>query len=438
MVTRRRMITALFAASALFVAACGGDDSGGGGGGSTEPSGVTKGAKVAPTLDASKSAKGSVTYCTGKDTSGAQKLSVEQFNAKYGGQGLTATLLESPESADEQRNGFVQRQEAKSGECDIFSSDVVWTAEFAARKWLMEMSAYVNSRKSEFIPSTLQTIHYESKYWGVPQATDAAFIYYRSDEVSSVPATWQELYAKAKSGGGIVYQGAPYDGLTCNFLELAFAAGGKVLSDDGKKSEIDSDANLKALQLMVDGIKNGAAPKAVTTYMEEPSRRSFESGQPTFMRNWPYAYALGNLKGSKVAGKFKVAALPTFGGAGKAGILGGRSLVISAYSKNPEGAVRLIDFLTSDQIQVQNASKYALGPVLEATYDVPAVKQALPFATQLKQAVAQAKPRPVSLVYPQISQAIYENVNAALSAQVSAQDALKKANDQINSALSTF
>ena len=112
--------------------------------------------------------------------------------------------------------------------------------------------------------------------------------------------------------------------------------------------------------------------------------------------------------------------------------------MISAYSKNPEGAVRLIDFLTSEQIQVQNASKYALGPVLEATYDVPAVKQALPFATQLKQAVAQAKPRPVSPVYPQISQAIYENVNAALSGHVSPQDALKKANDQINSALSTF
>jgi multiple sugar transport system substrate-binding protein len=438
MVARRRMIAALFAASALFVAACGGDDDGGGGG-STGTSAATEGAKVAPTLDASKSAKGNVTYCTGKDTSGAQKQSVKQFNAKYGGQGLSAKLLEFPESADEQRNGSVQRQEAKSGECDIFSSDVIRTAEFAARKWLMDMSVYVNSRKSEFIPPTLQTISYESKYWGVPQATDAAFIYYRTDEVSGVPATWQELYAKAKSGGGIVYQGAPYEGLTCNYLELAFAAGGKVLSDDGKKSEIDSDANLKALQFMADGVKDGSAPKAVTTYMEEPSRRSFESGKPTFMRNWPYAYALGNLKGSKVAGKFKVAPFPTFEGAGKAGILGGHNVVISAYSKNPEGAVMLIDFLTSPQIEAQDATKpFSLAPVLTATYDDPGVKKTLPFAAQLKQAVAQAKARPVSPVYPQISQAIYKNVNAALSGQTSPQDALKKADDQINSALATF
>jgi multiple sugar transport system substrate-binding protein len=444
MVSRKRFAAALVAALAMFVVACGGDDDGGGGGGgggATTPAaetGITKGAPTAPTLDASKDATGNVTYCTGKDTSGAQKESVKQFNAKFSGQNLTAKLLEFPEAADEQRNQFVQRQEAKSGECDIFFSDVIWTAEFASQKWLMDTSDYVNSRKDEFIPSTLESIHFDGKYFGVPQATDAAFIYYRDDKVDSVPATWQELYTQAKADGGIVYQGAPYEGLTCDYLELAFAAGGKVLSADGKKSEINSPANLKALQFMADGVKNGSAPKAVTTYMEEPSRRAFESGKPAFMRNWPYAYALGNQKGSKVKGKFKVAPFPTFEGAGKAGILGGHNLVVSAFSKNPKGAVTLIDFLTSPEIEAQDAAKYSLAPVLNATYDDPAVKKALPFAAELKQAVTQAKSRPVSPVYPQISQAIYKNVNQALSGQVSPQDALKTADDQINKALATL
>jgi multiple sugar transport system substrate-binding protein len=445
MVSRKRFAAALVAALAMFVVACGGSDSGGGGGGGgggasapAAETGITKGAPTAPTLDASKGAKGSVTYCTGKDTSGAQKESVKQFNAKFGGQGLTAKLLEFPESADEQRNQFVQRQEAKSGECDIFFSDVIWTAEFASQKWLMDTSAYVNSRKDEFIPSTLESIHFDGKYFGVPQATDAAFIYYRDDKVKSVPQTWQELYTQAKSEGGVVYQGKSYEGLTCDYLELAFAAGGKVLSPDGKKSEINSPANVKALQFMVDGIKNGSAPKAVTTYGEEESRRAFENGKPAFMRNWPYAYALGNQKGSKVADKFKVAPFPTFEGAGKAGILGGHNLVVSAFSKNPKGAVTLIDFLTSPEIEKQDAAKYSLAPVLNATYDDPAVKKALPFAAELKQAVTQAKSRPVSPVYPQISQAIYKNVNQALAGQTSPADALKTADDQINKALATF
>ena len=436
MIARSRVLVALIGASALFVAACGGG--GGGGGGAGTPAGATKGAKAAPTLAQSQNAKGQLTYCTGKDTSGAQKASVADFNKKFSSQGLSVKLLEFPESADEQRNQFIQRQQAKSGECDIFYSDVIWTAEFAAQKWLLDMSKYVNKRKSEFIPSTLQTINFDGKYWGVPGVSDAAFLYYRTDQVKGgAPATWQQVYQEAQKTDGIVYQGAPYEGLTVDYLELAFAAGGQVLSPDGKKSAINSPQNLKALQFMVDGIKNGAAPKAVTTYMEEPARRAFEAGRATFMRNWTYAYALGQ-KAPKVKGKFKVVPFPAFQGGGKAGILGGHNFVISTYSKNPKGAVKLIDFLTSPQEEAQYAELGALAPVLKSSYDDPKVKKALPYAAELKQAVTQAKSRPVSPVYPQVSQAIYKNVNAALAGQVSPQDALKKADQQINSALATF
>jgi ABC-type glycerol-3-phosphate transport system substrate-binding protein len=42
----------------------------------------------------------------------------------------------------------------------------------------------------------------------------------------------QEVYEKAAETNGIAYQGAAYEGLTVDFLELAFAAGGTSLSDD--------------------------------------------------------------------------------------------------------------------------------------------------------------------------------------------------------------
>jgi len=406
--------------SGAFVAACGSSDDGGGGGGSSSEGSSTSGAKVID-VNSMQNAKGNVTLCMGKDTSGDKTALVKQFNQQN--PGITAKLLEFSTSADEQRSQFVQRQEAKSGECDVFYSDVIWTAEFASQKWLYDMTPYVNTKKSEIIPATLQTVTFDKKYWGMPQQTDAAFLYYRDDQIKSPPATWQAVYQQAKANDGIVYQGAPYEGLTCDFLELAFAAGGQVLSADGKKSAINSPQNVKALQFMVDGVKSGTAANGVTTYMEEESRRYWESGKATFMRNWPYAYSLGEKQGTKVSGKFKVMPFPQFEGAGKAAILGGHNFVVSVYSKNPGAALKLTVFFISPDVQKTEFVKYSLAPTLASVYDDPQVQKTYAFASELKQSVAQAKARPVSPVYPQISQAIYNNVNAALSGKASPQDA---------------
>ena len=433
--TIRRALAALLVIPFLLVAACGDDDSGGGGGGGggqTEES-----AKDVKVIDPAsmEGAKGNVTFCAGKDTTGSKKAGIAEFNKEN--PDVQAKLLEFPESADEQRNQFVQRQEAKSTECDVFYSDVIWTAEFAVQNWLYDMTPYVEQRRSEFIPSTFDTATYEGKVWGVPHKTNAGFLYYRTDQVDTVPKTWQEVYKLAAETDGIAYQGAAYEGLTVDFLELAFAAGGKVLSDDGKTAEIDSPENLKALEFMVDGLKDGAAPKAVTTYMEEPARRAFEAGRVTFLRNWPYVYATAN-RAKATKGKFDVAPFPEFEGAGKAGILGGANLVVSKYSENPGAALKFIDYMTSKDRQAEDIVKFSDASPLLAVYDDPAVQKAQPFSAELKSAVEQSKARPVSPVYPQLSQAIYKNVNEALSGKTSPQDALKQAQTEMEQALQTF
>jgi multiple sugar transport system substrate-binding protein len=430
-----RTLAAMLAAAALGVGACGGDESGGGG--PDADRGSTDGAHKAPTLEQSRDATGHVTFCAGKDTSGGYKHAVERFNQRYVDQGLEAELLEFPEGSDAQRAQAVQRLEARSPECDVYQADIIWIAEFAQQRWAMDITDYVESRADEFIPSTLAPSRYDDRYWAVPQVTGAGLLYRRTDQAEQAPGTWQELYRAAASRDGMSYQGGAYEGLTCNFLEIAFAAGGKVLSGDGKASAFDSPENLEALRFMADGIKDGAAPKGVTTYMEEPARRAFESGRVTFMRNWSYAYAL-NKKVPEIRDRFEVTPLPPFEGGGRAGILGGNGPFVSAYSKNPEGAVLFIDHLTSPETLKENMAKFSLPSVLEATYDEPEVLRAVPYAAELKQAIEQAQPRPVSPVYPRISQAIYENVNKALSGEQSPEDAIRLADEQIDEALKTF
>jgi multiple sugar transport system substrate-binding protein len=437
----KQLLAAFGAAAVLAVAGCGGDDGGGGGsgGGGGGGGGGSSAIENAKKIDVGSmdSAKGQVVYCTGKDTTGETKDWSKQFNAKYESQGLSVKIVEFPASADEQRNQFVQRQEAKAGDCDVFRSDVIWTAEFASQGWLYDLTPYMDTVEDRFIPSSLESATYEDKVWGVPSYTNAALLYYRTDKVDSVPATWQDVYREAGSSGGIVFQGAAYEGLTCDWLELAYAAGGEVLSEDGKKAVIDSPENVEATKLMASVIKDGGAPKAVATYMEPESLAAWQTGKYAFMRNWPYAYGLSQ-DTARLKGKFDVAPLPEYEGGGKAAILGGGNSVISVYSKNPGGALAVVDFLATQDWQTTLTAKYSQASPLKATWDQPEVKKAIPFSDQLRQAIEQARARPVSPVYPQISQAIYKNVNRAISGQTSAEDAMKQAQSDIEKALATF
>jgi multiple sugar transport system substrate-binding protein len=417
----RRVAVAIAAcAVSAGLAACGGGDEGGGG------------EKVQ--ANAGQNAKGNVTWCIGKDTTGAFDQVVKAHNKAN--PKVKVKLIELPTSADEQRTQLIQRLRAKSSECDVLGMDVIWTAEFAAQKWLRDVSDVVDQRRGEFIPSTLESAKFEDKYWAIPFNTNAGFVYYRTDKVKSPPKTWQDVDSSAKSAGGLVYQGAEYEGLTVSFLERLYSAGGKALSDDGKKSELNSPEAQKVLAQMVQEVKGGTVPKANTTYMEEESRRAFESGKPAAMRNWPYAYALDQK--SSIKGKFAVAPLPAFEGGKPAGVLGGYNLGISAFTKNEAAAVEFANFITNKESETLMGAKASLPPTLTAVYDDPQVKKAMPFATELRTAVQQAQPRPVSPVYTQISEAIYKNVYSALQGNTAPNAALQKASSAVDKALTTF
>jgi multiple sugar transport system substrate-binding protein len=416
-----RFLAVLIATALLAIAGCGSDDDDDGGGGDAQKATQAK-------------ASGNVSWCIGKDTTGAFSTVVDDFNKAN--PDANAKLIELPTDAGEQRRLQVQRLQAESAECDVLGTDVIWTAEYAGQNWLLDVSDFISESGDKFIPSTVDTTTYEGKNYAVPFNSNAGFIYYRSDEVDQAPETWEDLYEQAGQGNGVVYQGFRYEGLTVNFLELVYSAGGSVLSEDGKEATADTQEVKDALQFMADGIKNGAAPKAVTTYKEEESRRAFESGNATFMRNWPYAYALG--KDSKIADQFEISTFPGYKGNEGAGVLGGYNLAISAYSKNPEGSLAFIEFATEPAQQKLMAIEASLPPTVTAVYDDPAVKKAMPFAEDLRTAIEQAQPRPVSPVYPQISEAIYNNVFAALQGNMSPDEAASKMNEEIQKALETF
>lgn len=187
---------------------------------------------------------------------------------------------------------------------------------------------------------------------------------------------------------------------------------------------------------MVDALRDGAAPRAVLADSEPESRDAFAGGM-TFMRNWPDSYTA--LARTSVRGRYAVAPLPIFDGAGVAGVLGGANLVIDADASNPAGALALIDVLVAPSQQKRKLVAHSEPAVLVQTYRDRDVRRAVPFADELFRAVRQARPRPVSPAYVAISDAISRNVHDALSnpERVSAEQALAQAQDEIDAALAS-
>jgi multiple sugar transport system substrate-binding protein len=429
---RRRCIAALCSGlAAIALAGCLGRDEAGGGPPVPAPPADAKVVDV----DWLKRPTGPVVYCT--YASPGRRAAVDRFNHAFEARGLRATIQRLSFDTRKQRQSFLH-----GSPCDVYDSDVVWMAEWAARGRVYSMRPYIRYVNEQpgrtFIPNTLETAKFAGRFWGVPHTTNAGFLFYRNDAGLSRAdrATWRGVYRAAKANHGIDYQGIRPESLTVSFLEIAFAAGGRVLSRDGRRSVIDSPANIDALRFMVDGIKEGAAPRDVLRHDALQTRKAFRDGA-TFMRNWPENF--NELARTPIARRYAVAPLPIFDGAGVAGVLGGANLVIDAQANNPVGALALIDFLVRPQQQKDGLTRHAEPAVLEQTYRDPDVRRSVPFANELYRAIRQGRPRPVSPTYYKISDPISRNVYDALSRpdRVSPEQALERAGAEIDEALAS-
>src|SRR3954453_12807000 len=183
---------------------------------------------------------------------------------------------------------------------------------------------------------------------------------------------------------GFVWQGDAYEGLTCNALEWQGSNGGGVIVEPDGKISINNPQATAALK-RARGWVGTISPAGVTTYQEEDARRFWQAGNAAFMRNWPYAYALGQAKDSAIRAQFDLTLLPRGEGADatSASVLGGWQLMVSKYSQHQDAAIELVKFLTSPYVQQQRAIDLADPPTIAAVYNDPQVVAANPFFGRL-------------------------------------------------------
>lgn len=405
--------------AAVALAACGGGSGGDSGGG------------AAPAADFEE--RGPITFARGKDTSGKLAEFLDKWNKDHADEKVT--LIELPESADEQRSQMINNAQAKSDAYTVLGLDVVWVAEFAANQWVVELPED-KFPLDELLPATVETGTYFDKLYAVPYATNAQLLFSRSDLLEKAgldgpPETFEEMYAAIETlqkddpellGFGSQY--SKYEGLTVQATTLVATAGGELFDAEGKPNADSSEA-IKGLQIARDGFDKGFIPKEALTYKEEESRQAYQDGRLAFLQNWPYVWELGQADdgSSKVNGKMVASLVPGIDGAGKS-TLGGLNLGISAFAKNKGTAVEFIAFMSDAAQQKEWGLATAQAMANVSTYEDADMLEAFPFLPQLKDAIDNGVSRPAVVKYGDVTQAIQEAAYSCLSGEQEAEAAM--------------
>ncbi|HEV2565331.1 MAG TPA: ABC transporter substrate-binding protein [Microvirga sp.] len=377
-----------------------------------------------------------VTGLVGNDLALLQEQ-LKDFEQKSGN---TVKIVSMPPSSTDQFSQYRLWLSAQNPDIDVYRTDVVWAPQLADH--FIDLSPYVKDVVGTFFESTIKSQTVGGKLIALPWYATIPGLYYRKDLLEKhgkpVPKTWEEMAATAKevmdkeraAGNqnmwGFVFQGAPYEGLTCDGLEwIKSYGGGQIVEPDGTVS-VNNPKAVRALELAKSWVGTISPPGSLS-YKEEDSRGIWQLGNAVFMRNWPYAYALGNRPDSAIKDKFEVAPLPAGEGGQSAATLGGFNLAVSKYSRNKDAAVALVKYLTSAEGQKYRVLRNSNSPTVRSLYDDPEVKEKQPFALRWRDALETAVVRPSSVTkakYNEVSSLFWTAVAGTLSGRGSAQENL--------------
>lgn len=323
--------------------------------------------------------------------------------------GIKVKVIPIPNSVTEAYAGYQRIFQAQSADLDVLYIDIIWPG--ALSEHLVDLKATMGDEIQAFLPENVANNTVDGRLVAVPVYLGLGLLYYRSDLLKKYgfdgpPKTWEALERMAETVVkgeqpknprmvGYVWQGATYEGLTCNALEWQAAhGGGNFIDPETGQPNVKNPQALAAYKRAASWVGR-ITPVGVTSYQEEDARNVFQSGNAVFMRNWVYAYPAGNAEGSPIKGKFAAAALPRAEGAPRSGAtLGGWQLGVSKYSKHPEAAAEFVKYVTSDAVQTWRAKERLFLPTRPDIYKRPEVLEAQPFLAVIPDALANAVARP--------------------------------------------
>ncbi|MEV4620379.1 sugar ABC transporter substrate-binding protein [Asanoa sp. NPDC049573] len=343
----------------------------------------------------------------------------------------------------EEANEKLTAQVAGGNPPDVAFIDASTTAQFAARKALVNLDNYIKRsdvvKADAYVPAFKTFVTYDNSMYGLPFDGESTALFYRTDlfqaaGITAPPTTWPEYEEAAKkltdpakrTYGNAMFASSPE--AAYYWYPWLWQAGGKLLSDDGKQVLFNSAEAKTAAEFYVKMAQY--APKDYLNSNSYDGRQAFANGQVgMYVAGSWFAGTLGD-EFPQIDGKWSVAPLPK-GSAGCGTTIAGDALVMFSQGKNADAAWKFIEFLSQPENVAQWTYKSKAGttlPPISSLLESPDLVATKP----ILKGFAEAMPCGVSNVvanpdWPKIEEAINAELAKAIYGEQTAAQALDNA-----------
>ena len=303
--------------------------------------------------------------------------------------------------------------------------------------------------RAQYLPAPLETAFIDGKYYGIPdQSTCVAMFYNRqmfrdagllSESVEGqeqkpvLPTTWEEFIEVGKKltdPSKDQYAFAMTNTLWWN-LPFFNSYGARIISEDGKKCVIDSDSAVQALEMMASMVNEHKIEAGAWRPGAISPEQGFVNGKyaMVFMGPWNLA------KFANAKMDFGVGLIPG-GTAGTSTNVGGTDVVIFKETRYAKECYNFLTYFTSAENQKIWCSELNQLPINLGAYDLvsfddPNLKV---FMEQMKHAGS----NPIVKDYSLLEDLVNPEVEAVLSGQKTAREALASAQKKVQERLIDF
>ena len=370
-----------------------------------------------------------------------------------------------PRGTDQQRLQLARRLTANDHTLDLMGLDVVWTAEFAEAGWVLPLAddpagQAESDAADDTLAGPLQTAIWKHRLYAAPVTTNTQLLWYRVDLVDRPPTEWNGMVAEAArlyaagEPSWLGVQANQGEGLVVWFNTLLVSAGGRVLSDDGRRVTLTDTAEhraatVSALRVLKSVATAPGANPSIARSEADSARLGLEQGRAALEVNWPYVLAsmLENaVKGGvpflplnrdpELAGsindvgsfvpsdeQFRIAyeaSQKVFGFAPYPGVaagqparvtIGGLNLAVASTTRHRAEAFDAVRCLRGLASQKYVSIQGGLPPVRASLYSDPQFQAKYPMYAIIRQQLTDAAVRPATPAY----QAVSLRLSAALS-----------------------